>query len=158
MSDEGQWPPILIGSGFLAEPAVAAMLSEEERARIVAAEAREAAQAEAERTALAQESQAAAFMAGQRGRPGRSHEEVLLGAALAGDRDDRRQASLERRAAEEQGKPVPAHLDVSRLAMKKLAAEKEAEAATPATQKDVGLLKQSLTHLKAVVSSLGGKV
>jgi hypothetical protein len=89
----------------------------------------------------------------QRGVTPMSHEQILAAASAAGDRDDRREARLEREAAEQMGRPEP-RLD--KYQMKREQAEAAAAAeVTPATKAEVSKLSQAVTQLKGKLHAQG---
>jgi hypothetical protein len=128
-------------------------MSEQQRAAFEREEARERAAAALEAQQRHERAIELRWDLQRQGVVARSHAEILEAASLAGDRDDRRAARLEREAAEQMGLPEP-RLD--RWELKREQQQREAEALTaPATKAEVSKLSQAVTQLKSKLHAQG---
>ncbi len=148
--DEVGWR-VQIGTGLV----VHTPMSDERRELFRREEEREAKAAELE----AEQRREAAFERRwelqRQGVEPHSVQDVLARASFGQDRQDAVERRREREAAEELGKPIPAHLKLDKYQMKRDGEEREkAKETTPATQADVSKLAGKVGSLTSAVNLL----
>jgi hypothetical protein len=89
-----------------------------------------------------------------RGQVPRSHGEVLQQVAVGMDRQDRRDAAAEARAAEQAGKPRPTYVALLREARVEREARQAAAEETPVSQAEFGRV---VSKLKTTIENTFGK-